>query len=127
MSNRPGQGHCPICNGELDYDGAAEIVEESVKYPVKCTECDFEGYEWYTMEYDTHSREDGKDLDSVAQETEITVRIAKRLILARLNTLKDTIDRRYDEISNASTQYIYDEINEALAIVKSSTQEERTI
>jgi len=50
------------------------------------------------------------DPKDVYMMTEITVRIAKRIMLARLSTIVTILDGNYEELSNSETQEIWDEI-----------------
>lgn len=45
------EGKCPKCNEDLIYDGAAGISDEQVFYPVKCSNCDYMGNEWYELHF----------------------------------------------------------------------------
>lgn len=45
------KGKCPQCRSEkIEYD-AIEIEGDVCYYPFVCTECHYEGKEWYSFEY----------------------------------------------------------------------------
>ncbi len=52
--------------------------------------------------------------------TEITIRIAKRLMSARLKTIKKSIDEYYDKLSNTETQFIYQDLEDINGILKTT-------
>lgn len=47
-------GHCPVCDGSLDYD-SAEYVDDQLYYPWTCEECGVQGEEWYRLEFNGHN------------------------------------------------------------------------
>lgn len=56
--NEPGV--CPKCevDGQLEY-GCAEIDENIIYYPYECSACHAKGREYYMLQFDTHTDEDG--------------------------------------------------------------------
>ena len=47
------RGKCPECNENLEYAGG-EIIENSYSYNVMCFECNWQGTEWYELEFSEH-------------------------------------------------------------------------
>jgi DNA-directed RNA polymerase subunit M/transcription elongation factor TFIIS len=46
------EGTCPKCQGEnVSYDGASELQDNEIGYPIKCNDCGFIGKEWYRLTY----------------------------------------------------------------------------
>ena len=45
------ESECPICKGELEYDGESDIGEGGVSYGVFCTKCNATGAEWHDMKF----------------------------------------------------------------------------
>lgn len=48
------EGICPKCGELLVYNGALEIVDDQIYYPVKCVNCEHKGKEWYRMVFTVH-------------------------------------------------------------------------
>jgi C4-type Zn-finger protein len=48
------QGHCPSCGvADLDYD-TINVEGESLCYPFTCNTCNFQGEEWYNLEFSSY-------------------------------------------------------------------------
>jgi len=48
------EGVCPNCGGTLEY-GSSEPCDGMFMYEVECEECEYNGEEWYTLEFSGHS------------------------------------------------------------------------
>jgi len=56
-------GVCPVCNKlQLQY-GEADINDEGIKYDYVCDNCNFEGVEWYNVEFSQHLTREGKEIE----------------------------------------------------------------
>ena len=56
------EGKCPKCGSEyLNYD-CLVIESNGLKYPYDCEDCNFEGEEWYDLEFSTHLDKSGNTL-----------------------------------------------------------------
>jgi len=58
-------GKCPKCGSEnLDYEGKMErgVSGNAVYYPFTCSDCGFEGREWYTLTFDGFTDDDGNEI-----------------------------------------------------------------
>lgn len=49
------QGYCPKCGGGmLDYE-AAKFEDDMMYFPYVCNNCEQEGEEWYSLNFDGHN------------------------------------------------------------------------
>ena len=56
------ESKCPKCkSANLEY-GVAEIAEAGLRYPVKCLDCAFIGYEWYSLKFSEYWDDQGNKL-----------------------------------------------------------------
>lgn len=57
------EGICPMCGkNDLSY-GASEIIDNIIRYPYHCPDCDFNGAEDYTLTFFGHiAYDDGVQL-----------------------------------------------------------------
>ena len=51
------EGKCPKCGAELDY-GSGEIQDDQFAYDVTCTDCEWAGKEWYTLQFEEQTDSD---------------------------------------------------------------------
>lgn len=59
-----GAGECPKCKSEnLDYQGF-EMQDDGGYYPYTCKECEFEGREYYNLDFVGHYTEDGEKVET---------------------------------------------------------------
>ena len=56
------EGRCPKCRSEdIDY-GDMTRDGERIYYPFTCANCGFRGKEWYYVEFDTMTDEEGEEV-----------------------------------------------------------------
>lgn len=56
-------GVCPKCGEQnLSYETILQVSEEGVCYPYICNDCEFEGNEWYSIEFSEHRTKEGEEV-----------------------------------------------------------------
>lgn len=48
------EGVCPECGELLVYNGASEMVDDQIYYPVECVICGRKGKEWHKVVFTGH-------------------------------------------------------------------------
>lgn len=90
------EGICPLCGGEIEYNGAKDPDDSGFTIPWQCTRCNAEGKEGYTetfddMHYEVYD-EDGNEYEIVNPATEPAPAITWAQIIAALPKTADSPD-----------------------------------
>jgi len=93
------EGICPLCGGEIEYDGAKEVDDSGFTIPWTCSKCNATGKEGYTESFDgmhyNVQDEEGNDYDIESPSSPTMPALSLAQIIAALPQSSEHPDNQW--------------------------------